>query len=148
MTNKEKAIALMAQVDDQDLSQAARQEAWNAINQLKQKSKTSFEKLGVTADWRSAAETSLLNPIAHSIAEVPFHIAADPLDEGKPNSDRGLISAMVRDRLENTTQAYAQIVEDVRTAFPAAKTTTRSVASVASDLRKAGRIVPQRGNKA
>lgn len=163
MTNKEKAVGLMAQVMDRENDDLKRRQDLYALVALKKASKTSYEKLGVSQPMvereleklasREAMAADLAKPdpleeeVAHSIADLPFHIAADAIDAGKPASERGLISAMVRDRLEHSSDGYVQIVEDVRKAFSLAKTTARSVASVAADLRKAGRTVPQRGAK-
>lgn len=200
MTNKEKAQALVAIVDDEARSLAERRAAWNELNDLKRKAKASFEKLGVTDDWRQAAAAKLLgaeDPIkdygqdltksmpivppadtptaeeqammaeavadakldpldeqAHAIADMPFQIAADPIDAveapkaaaGK-SPDRGRITAMIRDRLEHGSDPYAVIADDVRKAFPDARTTARSIASIAADLRKAGRDIPKRETK-
>lgn len=59
-------------------------------------------------------------------------------------TERGLISAMVREMLLKTDEPYGEIEKAVRAKFPHAKTTTRSIASVASDMRKAKQAVAQR----
>lgn len=55
--------------------------------------------------------------------------------------ERGLISAEVRRRLTDTDETYSEIAEAVRGMYPSARTTSRSIASVASDLRRAGQAV-------
>lgn len=54
------------------------------------------------------------------------------------------LTEMVRHLLLETDMTYAQIVEAVRARFPGARTTWRSVASVACAIRKAGRNIPLR----
>lgn len=51
---------------------------------------------------------------------------------------RGLITKQVRQLLLDTEYGYPAIVDIVKHKYPEAKTTTRSVASVASEMRKAG----------
>jgi hypothetical protein len=46
--------------------------------------------------------------------------------------------------LVETDQTYSEIVEAIRSKFPKAKTTARSVASIACTLRKNGVAVPMR----
>lgn len=59
-------------------------------------------------------------------------------------SKRGLISAEVRRLLRDTDLTYSEIEEAVRAKHPEARTTTRSIASTAADMRKAGEKVGQR----
>lgn len=77
----------------------------------------------------------------------------DPLEEKpkparKPGDERGLISERVRHLLSTTDLPYHAIVMDVIGRFPKAQTTSRSVASVASDMRRAGKKVSERRTKA
>jgi hypothetical protein len=68
-----------------------------------------------------------------------------PKADAKPkDSERGKISALVRELLLGTDLPYADIVSRVKAEHPEAKTTARSVASVASDLRTAGQAVSVR----
>jgi hypothetical protein len=110
--------------------------------------------------------TRVFDPANYGISET---VKIDPFDEEatkswdeehlkpidpiaklqKPKSDtkgdnRGLISAMVRCQLMDTDDSYAVIVGRVKAKFPNANTSTRSVASVASDLRKDGVAVASR----
>lgn len=45
---------------------------------------------------------------------------------------------LIRQLLVETTDTYDQIVEKVKVQFPDAKTTRKSVASIACDLKKTG----------
>jgi hypothetical protein len=55
------------------------------------------------------------------------------------------ITAMCRHLIKNTTLTYNQIVSQVREAHPTAKTSVKSLASIARDMRKAGVELPKRG---
>ena len=62
--------------------------------------------------------------------------------------DRGqTIGALVAELLADPDLGYAEIVAVVRGRFPKARTTARSVASVASTMRRMGVDVPKRGRK-
>lgn len=50
------------------------------------------------------------------------------------------VEALVQDQ----SLSYAAIVDLVKVEFPHAKTTTKSVASIASDLRRRGVLLPSR----
>lgn len=56
---------------------------------------------------------------------------------------RGAIGALVMELLV-TDMPYVDIVAQVKSTYPSAKTTARSIASVAMDLREAGIAVPSR----
>lgn len=65
--------------------------------------------------------------------------------EAAPAAQRdGGIGALARKLLVETDQTYPSIVEAIRAKFPKAKTTARSVASIACVLRKKGVEVPMR----
>jgi hypothetical protein len=70
-------------------------------------------------------------------------VADEAVAEAKAE-ERGLITALVKRLLQETELGYAEIVAKVRTAFPTAATTTRSVASTASEMRAKGLAVPTR----
>jgi hypothetical protein len=72
-------------------------------------------------------------------AETP----ATPETEARAKSPRGAIGVMVMDLLQ-TDMPYKDIVTKVRETYWDAKTTERSVASVAMDLRRDGIHVPPR----
>lgn len=56
----------------------------------------------------------------------------------------GTIGELVHELLMDVDNAYVEIVAEVKRRFPDAKTTARSVASVAATLRKKGVDVPTR----
>ncbi|CTQ32067.1 hypothetical protein [Jannaschia rubra] len=56
----------------------------------------------------------------------------------------GTIGELVHELLMDVDNTYVEIVAEVKRRFPAAKTTARSVASVAAVLRKKGASVPVR----
>ena len=56
----------------------------------------------------------------------------------------GLVGPLARKLLVETDQTYPEIIEAIRAKFPKAKTTARSVASIACVLRKKGVEVPMR----
>lgn len=62
-----------------------------------------------------------------------------------PRTD-GRLSRMVEDLVKTTTLNYKDIVAKVKAEFPEAKTSTKSVASVACVMRKKGIHVPLRMN--
>ena len=74
-----------------------------------------------------------------TLAETP----ATPETEARAKSPRGAIGVMVMDLLQ-TDMPYKDIVTKVRETYWDAKTTERSVASVAMDLRRDGVHVPPR----
>lgn len=74
-------------------------------------------------------------------AEQASHEAEEAAETGRPKLT---ISRLTEKLLMDETLGYAAIVEQVVAEFPNAKTTTRSVASVAAVLRKRGARVPKR----
>jgi len=54
------------------------------------------------------------------------------------------VGTLVADLLTDTALSYAEIVVQVKSDFPEAKTTPRSVASIASMLRRKGQDIPSR----
>lgn len=62
----------------------------------------------------------------------------------EPKSERGAIGRLVISLLVDTDDDYATIVGKVREAHPEAKTTARSIASIAADLRRDGVDVKSR----
>lgn len=67
--------------------------------------------------------------------------------EAVPHQPRQTIGDMVADLLMDPTLDYITIVRKVIERYPSAKTTTRSVASVASVMRRNGQDVPKRRAK-
>ena len=88
-------------------------------------------------------------------AAAPLHAGWPQFETAAPAAQRhgrlsrpatgGLIGTMVAELLMDRSLGYSQIVHRVRLAFPAANTSTKSVASTARDLRKKGVDVPRRG---
>ena len=70
-------------------------------------------------------------------------LTTDPLDEKAAKPTQG-VGALVRKLLAETDLDYAAILAEVRKAIPDAKTTVRSIASVASVARKKGEAVAVR----
>lgn len=69
---------------------------------------------------------------------------SDPSDlTSDVKAPRGAIGALVIELLV-TDMPYVDIVRQVRETYPSAKTTARSIASVAMDLRRDGIVVPSR----
>lgn len=81
-------------------------------------------------------------PISVTSDDVPTAPIDPKVDAPKP--PRGGIMAMSIQLLTETAMPYDEIVEEIKKAFPQARTTTRSLASVAMDLRKDNIEVPSR----
>lgn len=64
--------------------------------------------------------------------------------EEAPKTERGAIGRMVIDLLTKTDDDYATMVGKIKEAYPEAKTTARSIASIAADLRRDGVDVKSR----
>lgn len=62
----------------------------------------------------------------------------------QPSEPKITIGAVVHELLLDVDHTYVEIVAEVKRRFPDAKTTARSVASVAATLRKKGVDVPTR----
>lgn len=62
----------------------------------------------------------------------------------EPDPNRGAIGRLVREMLADPANDYAGIVAKVKEQFPDAKTTARSIASVAADMRRDGIEVTSR----
>ena len=74
-------------------------------------------------------------------AEQAIHEAEEAAEGDKPKLT---ISRLTENLLMDENLGYAAIVDQVVAEFPDAKTTTRSVASVAAVMRKKGVDVPMR----
>jgi hypothetical protein len=79
-----------------------------------------------------------------TVAEVEVE-AAPVVTVPKPAV--GAIGKLVEELLADASYNYLQILERVVAAFPTAKTTQRSIASVAADMRRRGLEVPMRNGK-
>lgn len=86
---------------------------------------------------------------ANGEAQVPSPVHPDggpsnpTSDESAQKAPRGAIGNLVMELLQ-TEMPYEDIVKQVRETYPSAKTTARSIASVAMDLRAAGLTIPSR----
>ena len=91
---------------------------------------------------------TLFNPVASTDL-----VLANPSPEANVNESltwipgpapRGGLSRMVESLILNSPLTYGQIVMRVRENYPDCRTSTKSVASVARDLKKKGYPVPNR----
>lgn len=88
-----------------------------------------------------ATEADVTKAEAAEDAEQANHEAEDTAEDHKPKLT---ISRLTEKLLMDENLGYAAIVDQVVAEFPDAKTTTRSVASVAAVMRKNGTPVPTR----
>ena len=88
-----------------------------------------------------------------TVAEVEVEAVEEPVLTVEevvvtvPKPAIGAIGKMVEGLLADASYNYLQILERVVAAFPTAKTTQRSIASVAADMRRRGLEVPMRNGK-
>lgn len=131
----------------------AEQQAIDIDQQLLNQNDDWVEPLSFTPDYgqdftqampiQAAIEACVDEFIAEGKTIEDIRPKGEPISKPKkPSGDqRGLISAKVRCLLMDTDDSYKLIVEAVKAAFPEANTTTRSVASVAAELRKDGVMI-------
>lgn len=74
-----------------------------------------------------------------TVGDKSAHVTAETAER----APRGAIGNLVMELLQ-TEMPYEDIVRQVRGAYPSARTTARSIASVAMDLRAAGLTIPSR----
>lgn len=98
-------------------------------------------KKGKNADQDALGEARP-DQAEHETAEATEN-ADDATGEAKGAEPDATIGSLIRERLA-AGDDYAAVVEAVRVRFPDARTTRRSVASVASRLRRAGVAVETR----
>lgn len=103
--------------------------------------KSSGEKLDAAILAETPAEAPAVEPETQvqQTGEQPEQPSSD-----EPKSERGAIGRLVISLLVDTDDDYATIVGKVREAHPDAKTTARSIASIAADLRRDGVDVKSR----
>jgi hypothetical protein len=89
------------------------------------------------------AEAAVLAEPVEAVEE-PVLTVAEVKVEAAPVAPVGAIGRMVEELLKDASLNYFQIVERIVAAFPDARTSRRSVASVAADLRRRGVEVPKR----
>lgn len=92
--------------------------------------------------WK-ASKAALVKKI-EALGVRPKQTSTPKVAEKAAHAPTDTIGASVRRLLQDETLGYADIVELVKAAHPGAETTTRSVASIASVLRKKGTAVPMR----
>lgn len=168
MSKTEDAQALVALGTDGARPAAERLSALEAANGMRRELKVGWAKLGAPEGFNFGAELEDLRAAAASEAQdlgdaekpqadddssgqvidpnVGDH-GSEPLSDEElpePKRDRGGIGRLVNLLLTTTDDDYKTIVAKVKAAHPEAKTTARSVASVAADLRRAGADVPTR----
>ena len=112
-----------------------------------------MKSLGVHPAPRRQTMTIKVDPV------IGMKLVEDPLDEkvaAKPKGGKAAAPAaestpkqqsvgeLIRELLTETDLEYSAILDRVRVAFPDAKTTVRSIASVACLARKKGLDVPKR----
>lgn len=92
--------------------------------------------------WK-ASKAALIAKI-EKLGERSKQTSKPKATEKAKHAPTATISDSVRRLLQDKTLSYSDIVELVLAAHPDAATTTRSIASVASVLRKKGTAVPMR----
>lgn len=97
------------------------------------------EQTGDQPETQSSEQTQSDEPSSPS--DEPE--AKDEASEA-PKTERGAIGRMVIDLLTKTDDDYATMVGKIKEAYPEAKTTARSIASIAADLRRDGVEVKSR----
>lgn len=105
---------------------------------------------GATPEGMEVSQTTgelqpIANPVASDLTDVEGQTEMTDLTSDAPvqKSPRGAIGALVI-KLLVTDMPYEDIVKQVKETYPDAKTTARSIASVAMDLRRDGVPVPSR----
>ena len=145
MSKTQEAKDLLAYALDEVRVPKDRLKALEDANVLRRELSIGWAKLGAPEGFNMAATIEDLREL---IAK-PVEPAQEPQAEGDketpleseptpPKKDRGGIGRLVNELLVDTDLDYKAIVEKVKENFPDAKTTARSVASVAADLRRDG----------
>lgn len=76
--------------------------------------------------------------------ELCGHMGVETSKPWPGKAPRGAIGALAMDLLAGTDKPYKEIVQIILRTYPSARTTPRSLASVAMELRKSGVEVPLR----
>lgn len=97
-----------------------------------------FEK-ALTAVLAGANPDAVADEVLAEVVGEKTQEVEPPVEQKKPT-----IGALIAELVADAGKSYLDIVNEVVAAFPDAKTTTRSVASVAARLRKTGVEVPHR----
>jgi hypothetical protein len=133
-----------------EILQASRTEVARRLDEPGSRSRNERKSMGIS-QFKSIADR--VWP-----AEPPPKVVAWP-DDGNRSADQaravrsvprhgGPIGGLIAELLLRPELDYAQIVWRVKQAFPEAKTSTKSVASTARDLRRNGIALPARGSAA
>lgn len=148
MSKTQEARDALAIALDAERTPEERSAALGAANELRKELSIGWGKLGAPEGFDfKALDEELRGAIeaaqqAEGDAEKPLESAEQPSEQ--PKADRGGIGRLVNLLLTTTDLDYASIVARVKGQYSEAKTTARSVASVAADLRRDGVDVPSR----
>jgi hypothetical protein len=157
MSKTQEARDLLARALDPTKPGAERLAALEAANDVRKSLSIGWGKLDAPSGFNMGATLEELRELAvqqaEGDAEKPLESAEQPSDAVEvtphgapgmgqtadgPKVDRGGIGRLVNLLLTTTDLDYASIVARVKERYPDAKTTARSVASVAADLRRDG----------
>ena len=162
MSKTQEARDALAIALDAGRAPEERSAALGVANELRKELSIGWGKLGAPEGFDfKALDEELRAAIqqAEGDAEKPLESAEQPSDAVEvtphgapgmgqtadgPKVDRGGIGRLVNLLLTTTELDYASIVGRVKEQYPEAKTTARSIASVAADLRRDGVQVPSR----
>jgi len=87
--------------------------------------------------------------MAKNIKEVEVCVeVSEQIEPVEYKIPRGAINAIICQLLPDVSVSYDEIVQVVRQAYPTANTSTKSVASIARDLRADGVFIPSRRQEA
>lgn len=136
MTTKELLVKL------NELRQVAGKAPLSAWKQSRQKLEEAIEALTAEAPQEVIEEVQEAPEVVE--AETEERITEETTETVEVKAPRGAIGAMSIQLLSETDLPYLEIVAKIKEAYPSAKTTPRSLASVAMDLRKDGIEVPSR----
>ncbi len=135
MSKHDEATGLLALALGTQGTPAERLKALETANDLRKELKVGWGKLGSPEGFNMADALGTLQDAVKLTQDEP-KVPATDVDA--PKTERGGIGRLVNYLLTETDDDYATIVAKVVEKFPDAKTTARSVASVAADLRRDG----------
>lgn len=116
--------------------------ALKKANDLRSELKVGWPKLDAPEGFNMAGYLDDLKALKADETSTGPKPAGKPKKEPDPN--RGAIGRLVNELLVDTELGYDEIEAKVKAAHPDAKTTRRSIASVAADLRRDGVDVKSR----
>jgi hypothetical protein len=97
------------------------------------------EKEGLPMKKMNSAELR-----AYRLRSVKAYLRLRELRKPKVSAPKGELSRLVESLLMDGSLTYRDILEAVKAEFPDANTTNKSIASVASVMRRKGHDVPKR----